>query len=140
MFSIRPMLALAIGASTLFSGCIVYEQPVVVRHEPVIVAQAPAPVVVAPGAAAWQRMTYRYYPDQQIYYNVDLGRWYWIDEGRWADAPRLPDPIRLGLTTSVVIKLDGNRPRAFHDRVYAMYPPRRGPDYYPPNRPPYSSR
>lgn len=129
-------LALVFGAAAFSTGCVYYEPvPVAVGPPDVVVAQAPPRTVVVP-RGQWKRMKYRYFPDQQVYYNIDMGRWYWLDGGRWADATRLPDPIRLNLTASVIVDLDGDRPREFHNHVVEMYPPHR-PGAYPPGRPPY---
>jgi hypothetical protein len=92
----------------------------------VIVTEQVGPPGPPPWAAEhrWYRHTYNYYfyPECDVYYCPDTRMWFYLDGRTWRAAARLPDFIRIDFGRSVSLRLDGDRPYLFHDRVVAYYP------------------
>ena len=79
----------------------------------------PPPWAPAHGYRAKHR--YRYYPRQQVYYNPDEKRYFWIDAGIWKAGIQLPRGINIsGL--GVTLEMDTSKPYEQHKSVRQNYP------------------
>jgi hypothetical protein len=65
---------------------------------------------------------YYYYPGCDVYYRPSDHLWFYLEGGTWRTGVRLPDHIRVDFGRAVSLKLEGDRPYLFHDRVVAYYP------------------
>ena len=82
-------------------------------------AGGPPPWAPAHGYRAKYR--YRYYPRQQVYYNTDEKRYFWIDAGVWKTGIRLPTGIKIG-GSGVTLEMDTPNPYEQHRSVRQNYP------------------
>ena len=109
----------------LTAGCVVREE-VVYRGGP----PPPAP----PPPAYQPTYAYDYYPDTEVYFYPVTGIYFWFEGGVWVSGRRLPPRIVLAPRSRVEVRLNGDRPYIFHDRVRTQHPPRGGPPGGPPQR------
>ena len=103
-------------------------------------AQRPGPPPHAPAYGYRKKTPFRYYPSRQVYWNVDLGKYFWLDGAQWRVDVRLPDPLRLSLGSFVTVEVDGEDPRPEHEAIRVKYPPgqlkKQGPPDKSPAQPP----
>ncbi|NDY41624.1 hypothetical protein G3N55_01995 [Dissulfurirhabdus thermomarina] len=93
---------------------------------PLIVEPAPAgegPPPWAPAHGRRARYRYRYYPDVQVYFDVDRRIYFFLDAGAWRAAPAPPPGLHFDLSGYVELGMDTDLPYRFHGDVRAAYPP-----------------
>lgn len=95
----REMISAMVAALLMYSsGCVVAERP--------------------------GRGTYYYYPDDEVYYALREGRYYWYERGDWR-YDRKPPP-RFVLRDRDRVRIDSDHePYKDHDKYRKSYPPRR---------------
>jgi hypothetical protein len=132
-----PLLILMMASGLILAAC----EAVVVssghRHRGAVVVAHPAPplpppvVVVeqhpgppppwAPAHGYRNKHEFRYYYQEQVYYCIGSGEWFWLESGNWHFGMRLPSRILIS-SDNIVIDLDGPRPMPYHTQVVQVYP------------------
>lgn len=77
----------------------------------------------APAHGKRAKYTYRYYPSLHVYFNIERGIYFYRTGDAWVDAYNLPTTIIIDRDNYVIIKMDADRPYAFHGDVVKKYPP-----------------
>ena len=112
-------------AALLLPGCSTHGGGVIV-NSPGTVTPRDLPPEHAPahGRRAQQRYHYHYFPDAQVYFDLDRKLYFYISANRWRVSVSLPDylKIRLG-DRRVTLELDIDKPyHEFHVHK-KRYPP-----------------
>jgi hypothetical protein len=68
---------------------------------------------------------YRYYPDCSVYHDTDRGLYFYIKGGNWEVGASLPNNLRMGLSESVSLELNTDRPYTDHADHVKQYPPKK---------------
>ncbi len=84
-------------------------------------SSGPPPWAPAHGHRA--KFTYRYYPSSFVYFNIDRGMYFYLSDGMWVNSYSLPHTISLSPDDYVILKMDVDKPYAFHKDVAKKYPP-----------------
>lgn len=78
----------------------------------------------APAHGYRERFRYRYYPEVEVYFDIDRGLYFYLYMGSWQCAPRLPNTIKLK-GEFVVLEMGTDRPYIYHEQVKVHYPPKK---------------
>jgi hypothetical protein len=78
--------------------------------------QGPPPHAPAHGYRAKHR--YRYYPDQEVYYDTGRRIYFYIEGETWKTGVSLPSPLRMRLGDYVTVELDDDTPYDYHARQH----------------------
>lgn len=83
----------------------------------------------APAHGYRNKHRYRYYHDQEVYYDSRGGTYIWLSGGKWQIGVKLPSSIRLSRDSDsyVMVDIEGSNPEPYHGDIKARYP--RGGDY-----------
>lgn len=68
--------------------------------------------------------SYWYYPDIEVYFDINRKLYFYLHEGHWLDVMVLPPHIRARLGPHVVLELGDDHPYVYHDTHRRKYPPR----------------
>jgi len=68
-------------------------------------------------------VTFSYYPDWQVYNNLENMQWFWIEGGQWKIGTYPPNWIHLGKARIIHVSLDATAPFSQHSIVLGQYPP-----------------
>lgn len=73
-----------------------------------------------------QRAKYRflYYPDSQVYYDLQRALFYWWDDGGWQSGSALPEGFKRG-RRNITLPMNTSVPIVHHKAVRRKYPPRK---------------
>lgn len=77
----------------------------------------------APAHGKRAKYTYRYYPSTHVYFNIERGIYYYRSGDTWVDTYTLPTTIIVNRDNYIILKMDVDRPYAFHGDVVKKYPP-----------------
>ena len=77
-------------------------------------------VVVSGGDSMYR---YHYYPDVHVYFDVRRRLYFYLSDGAWKVAIRLPHHLRVGLGGHVNVDLRTREPYRFHRDHRRTYPP-----------------
>lgn len=77
----------------------------------------------APAHGKRAKYTYRYYPSTHVYFNIERGIYFYRSGDAWIDTYTLPTTIIIDRDNYIVLKMDVDRPYAFHGDVVKKYPP-----------------
>lgn len=69
------------------------------------------------------KFTYRYFPSSFVYFNIDIGKYYYLSEGKWVDSYSLPQDIPIDRDDYVILEMMIDKPYMFHEDVVKKYPP-----------------
>jgi hypothetical protein len=122
--AIKHSLSAAAGV-LLLSGCTTHGGGVSV-HSPGSATPRDLPPAHAPayGRRAQQRYHYRYFPDAQVYFDLDRKLYFYISANRWRVSVSLPHylQIRLG-ERQVSLEMDTDKPYQEFRAHKKRYPP-----------------
>lgn len=98
----------------------------VILHAPGTTALHDSPPAHAPahGRRAQQQFRYQYYPDAQVYFDLDRKLYFYISANRWKVSVSLPEYFHLHLRDHhVLLEMDIDRPYREYSRHKKLYPP-----------------
>lgn len=72
-----------------------------------------------PGQA--KKYHYRYYPNQNVYFDPGRGLWFWLEGQEWRTGASLPAWLRVG-SGFVTLTMGVDQPFRYHPQVVAAYP------------------
>ena len=81
-----------------------------------------------PGGYPPSYYDYYYYPDEDVYYQIHTGWYFYNDHGRWLRVQQLPPHMRLDMRRRYPLTIHEQEPWQRHDEHRRKYPP-------PPERP-----
>jgi len=64
---------------------------------------------------------YHYYPTSGVYLNMSTGAYFYLNEGTWQVAMRLPTSVRLDTGSYVSLELETDRPYLYYDEHKVTY-------------------
>jgi len=111
---ICPALVLGITAcsstkSTVYAG------------DPPVMTAGPPPHAPAHGYRA--KHTYYYYPQSHVYFDINRGVYFYIDNDEWRMATVLPLSLSIKLGDHVTIAMDSDKPYLSLQEHQKKYPP-----------------
>lgn len=122
-------LVLVIFLFISFSGCRTGGS-VYVGNVPPPPVPAPAPSYDNGGPPPWApahgyraKHTYRYYPNEGVYFEAKTGAYFYLSDGRWRMSVSLPSSFRITVDNFVTLEMDSDRPYEYHSDVVKKYPP-----------------
>lgn len=77
----------------------------------------------APAHGYRAKHQYRYYPDNEVYYDSGRGLYFYYSDGDWRVSASLPSRIRVRLDDYVTLEMDTDQPYKHHRSVQRRYPP-----------------
>ncbi len=77
-------------------------------------------VVVSGGDSIYR---YHYYPDAHVYFDVRRQLYFYLSDGDWKVAVRLPHHLRIRLGDHVNVDLRSSKPYRFHNDHRRRFPP-----------------
>ncbi len=83
------------------------------------------PPAHAPAHGYRRKFQYRYYPSEQVYFDVGRSLYFYYEDGRWIASASLPGSIRLSMGDSVSVELDTDKPYEQHEKVRKQHPGKR---------------
>jgi len=98
---------------------------VIYSPEPDIGTHRHEPPPWAPAHGYRAKYHYRYYPDSQVYYNINKDAYFYYRNGRWDTSGYLPDRIRIDTKNYVALEMDTDRPYRYHSEIKKEYSPRK---------------
>ena len=132
--TIAITLVLFIAAAMLLSGCatpnegslsIGWEEPKVPDEASrPKVSKKTGPPSHAPAHGYRAKHTYRYYPNEQTYYDTERRLYFYLEMDGWTFGASLPDHIKLS-NDYVSFHLDTDRPYEYFDEHVETYPPKK---------------
>lgn len=115
-------IVLAMLAGLGLSSCVAYDRP----YGPGYGHAAPPATVVY--------YSYWYYPNVQVYFDVNRQIYFYFSNNRWVQARVLPPTLRARLGSYVPIHSRYNQPYIEHHEHSRKYPPHSRAERYPPSR------
>ena len=77
----------------------------------------------APAHGYRRKYAYRYYPNDQVYYDVDRRLYFYLAGGNWKVAVALPSSVHLDLGGYVRLEMDSDIPYVDNVKHRKKYPP-----------------
>lgn len=137
-FDMRPTIiffGFITAAAFLLSGCatpsggnisVDWEKPKSQQESPQPkVAKKTGPPSHAPAHGYRAKHSYRYYPNERIYYDVERTVYFYLEKDGWTIGASLPNQTRLS-SDYVTVKLETDRPYDHYDEHAKKYPPQKG--------------
>ena len=112
-----------LGFALALVGC--YDSRVVLGGHPVFENSPPGPPPWAPAHGYRAKHAYRYYPDSEVYYDVERGLYFYMGGDRWQVSAQLPAGIRVDTDDYVALEMNSSKPYQYHSDVVNRYPPGR---------------
>ena len=91
------------------------------EEHPPVPQKGPPPHAPAHGYRAKYR--YNYYPDVNVYLDVDRRLYFYLEGDEWKVSVSLPEHFRFRLGDHVTIEMDTDKPYTGHEDHKAKYPP-----------------
>ena len=89
-------------------------------EEPKVVKAGPPPHAPAHGYRAKHR--YHYYPEAEVYFDIERKSYFYMEGVAWRMSVSLPDSLRVQLGDHVTIDMDDDRPYVAYDEHKKKYP------------------
>ena len=118
-FLFAALLSILLGGCKTIGGGVVVHAPGPSTHQDLPPAHAPAH-----GRRAQQRYHYQYFPDAQVYFDLNRQLYFYISDNRWKVGITLPDYFRLRLGDArISLELDTDKPYRDFQTHKQKYPP-----------------
>ncbi|RJP24671.1 MAG: hypothetical protein C4520_03730 [Candidatus Abyssobacteria bacterium SURF_5] len=88
---------------------------------PVVKTGGPPPHAPAHGYRA--KYAYYYYPEGQVYFDLNRNVYFYMDAGAWRMSASLPTDLNLQLGKHVRIDMDTSKPYTYFEQHKVKYPP-----------------
>jgi hypothetical protein len=84
--------------------------------------QGKGPPPHAPAHGYRRKFSYHYYPQAEIYHDVERGLWFYTDGNEWKAGAKVPIELGENLGGHVVIELESDSPQTEHTKTRKTYP------------------
>lgn len=77
----------------------------------------------APAHGYRRKYGYRYYPDAQVYFDIERKNYFYLDGGQWRVSVSLPQELKVRLGDHVELEMDSDKPYTEYEMHKKKYPP-----------------
>jgi hypothetical protein len=84
--------------------------------------QGKGPPPHAPAHGYRRKFSYHYYPQAEIYHDVERGLWFYTDGKEWKAGAKVPIELGENLGGHVVVELESDSPQSEHTKTRETYP------------------
>jgi hypothetical protein len=128
--STKPRTILLLAGTIVLGGLLINEidaakvtkVQVEVGGPTVKAKQGKGPPSHAPAHGYRRKFSYHYYPQAEIYHDVERGLWFYTDGKEWKAGAKVPIELGENLGGHVVIELESDSPQSEHPKTRETYP------------------